>query len=115
MASPRGRRRKLSIPQLINQAKTRKQSIYGTKLEVIDHHNTKSHIAFLRRVSINPTETMYPIAVILPNGVKQVVSVAFIIFYSYRIHDQFLLACLLLTKRYLCQDKHFQTKLVVIW
>ena len=72
MASPRARR-KISLPALRGPTRSRKTSGYGNRLD-IDHLDTQSHMAFLRKVSVNPNEIMYPINLILPNGVKQAVS-----------------------------------------
>jgi len=72
MASPRVRR-KISLPMLRAPSRVRKTSQHGNRLD-INHLNAQSHIAFLRKVSANPNEIMYPINVVLPDGVKQVVS-----------------------------------------
>lgn len=74
MASPRAVRRKISLPILRAPARGRKTSCHGNRLDVIDHLNSQSHIAFLRKVSVNPNDLMYPITVMLPSGMKQAVS-----------------------------------------
>lgn len=74
MASPRLVRRKISLPILRTPSRSRKSSYHGNRLDVIDHLNSQSHIAFLRKVSVNPNDLMYPITVMLPSGIRQSVS-----------------------------------------